>query len=66
MIKENKINLSEIYNKQFSINELLYYMLINDIDILINDLSLYPYVEYEIGDLKFVWNDLRNCLDNQE
>ena len=57
-----KINLSEIYGKDYSLEELLCYVTSTNKTILVNDLCPKPHIEYDIEDLGLVWNNLRNCL----
>lgn len=58
---KSKVFISKL-NMNSSKEEIINYMLDNDIQAIINDFCPEPHIEYEISDIEVVWNDIKKAF----
>lgn len=67
MIEKNSRKISKIQFKDFKeLDDLVNYLIENDIDILLNDFQPEPYPEYSLGDMSEVWSKFRHKFDESK
>lgn len=62
---KSKVFISKL-NMNSSKEEIINYMLDNDILAIINDFCPEPHIEYEISDIEGVWNDIKKAFHNAD